>query len=490
MLTFEVFPNFIKMKISCSILLSIFIVGIFHAQYPGSIDNTFSTGGGANGLVRAIALQSNNKILIGGGFSTYHGITRNELARVNTNGSVDYTFNSGSGLAGGNDLAMSIALQTDGKIIVGGSFTSYMGTSIYNVLRLYPNGDIDSTFNIGGGTDKQVNSVAIQLDGKIIIGGYFNSYNGTLSKGLARLNNDGTIDSTFQVGAGTTRTGLYVGTHKIIIQPDNKIIIIGIFDAYDSIPRDYIARINPNGTLDLTFTTGNSLQGGNITAVGLQTDGKIVIGGPFTSIYGVENRGVARVNSNGSHDASFTSSYGIGFIDYPVVLELVIQENGKIIIVGDFPVYNGAVQTDIARLNENGSIDNTFDEGTGTDGQINTCILQQDGKVLIGGLFDSYNTTNTPFIARINGGEDYTGLNEFNTSTIKFYPNPSTNILAVSNITKETTITFYDSQARKVLVAFVTQDTLIDIRSLSDGVYSVFTENSSGILCDKILILK
>src|SRR3990172_1754243 len=200
---------------------------------------------GANLVIRAAVLQVNGKILIGGNFTQYNGTGRNYIARINTDGSLDATFDPGTGA---NGTIMAIAIQTDGKIIIGGWFTQYNGTGRNYIARINTDGSLDATFDPGTGANAWVHSLAIQADGKILIGGNFTQYNGTGRNYIARINTDGSLDATFDPG-----TGANAWVHSLAIQADGKILIGGNFTQYNGTGRNRIARINTDGSLDATF---------------------------------------------------------------------------------------------------------------------------------------------------------------------------------------------------------------------------------------------
>jgi uncharacterized delta-60 repeat protein len=201
----------------------------------GTLDISFNTGTGVFGTVNTSALQPDGKIIIAGGFTDYNGTYINGIARLNTNGTLDVSFNPGTG-ANGDVLAC--VLQLDGKIIVGGNFANYNGTARNNIARLNADGTLDTSFNPGTGANDDVETISLQSDGKIIIGGHFFSYNGTARKKIARLNTDGTLDAGFNPGTGADWI-IYSST----IQPDGKIIIGGVFTSYNGIGRNRIARL-------------------------------------------------------------------------------------------------------------------------------------------------------------------------------------------------------------------------------------------------------
>ena len=149
---------------------------------------------------------------------------------------------------GANATITKLLLQPDGKIIVVGNFTSYNGTSINRIVRLNTDGSIDATFNVGAGANSQIYSAALQSDGKVLIGGTFGSYKGTARAKLARINTNGTIDAGFTVGTGPDSW-----TYAMAVQPDGKIIIVGNFSVYNGTTVNRIARLTSTGSLDASF---------------------------------------------------------------------------------------------------------------------------------------------------------------------------------------------------------------------------------------------
>jgi uncharacterized delta-60 repeat protein len=357
----------------------------------GTLDGTFNQGTGANFGVSTTSIQSDGKIVIGGFFTSYNGITRNRIARLNTNGTLDGTFNQGTGA---NGRVVTSSIQSDGKIVIGGAFTSFNGTARDRIARLNADGTIDGTFylNPGTGANTTVRTISIQTDGKVIIGGGFATYNGTVRNRIARLNADGTVDGTFNLG-----TGANSDVNTTSIQSDGKIIIGGQFTSYNGTERNYIARLNAEGTLDGTFNPGTGANGSVVTT-SIQSDGKIVIGGFFTSYNGITRNRIARLNADGTLDATFNSGTGTT----GGVSTISLQSDGKIIIGGAFTSFNGEARDRIARLNTDGTLDATFNPGSGADSRVETISIQSDGKIIIGGQFTSYNGVQRNLIARLN----------------------------------------------------------------------------------------
>ncbi len=389
-----------------SILIASLLISNSIAQTPGSLDNTFNNGGsGFNNGVYPSSIQSDGKIIVGGGFTTYNGNNcPDRLVRLNSDGSIDDSFNNGG--TGFDGAVISTTIQSNGKIIVGGIFTTYNGNNCPdNLLRLNSDGSIDVTFNNGGsGFNERIISTCIQSDGKIIVGGNFTTYNGAeCPDRLVRLNSDGSIDNTFNNGGSGFNDFVYTTS----IQSDGKIIVGGDFTTYNGgeCP-DRLVRLNSNGSLDNTFNNGGTGFNNDIYSTCILSDGKIIVGGDFTTYNNIDcpDR-LVRINSNGSIDNSFNSG-GSGLND--IVLSIKIQNNGKIIVGGGFIAYNGNnnCPDGLVRLNSDGSIDNDFNiNGAGFDDAVFSTTIQSDGKIIVGGeVFTTYNGLDCPdSFVRING---------------------------------------------------------------------------------------
>ncbi len=310
----------------------------------GSLDTSFDPGSGANNVIYEIALQSDGKILIGGLFTSYDGTARNYIARLNADGSLDATFDPGTGA---NHYITALALQSDGKILIGGAFTIYDGITRIHIARLNTDGSLDATFDPGTGANGGVTSIALQSDGKILIGGAFTIYDGTNRNRIARLDDDGSLDATFDPGAGANS---YITA--LALQSDGKILIGGMFTDYDGTAINHIARIEDDGDIDATFGVGTGANSA-IYSIALQSDGKILIGGLFTSYDGTARNYIARLDDDGSLDATFDP--GSGANNY--VFAITIQTDGKILIGGQFTTFDGDTANRLARLNTDGELD-------------------------------------------------------------------------------------------------------------------------------------
>jgi len=238
--------------------------------------------------------------------------------------------------------------------------------------------------------------LALQGDDKILVGGSFSLFNSINRPGIVRLNTNGAVDLTFNVGSGANNT-----VYAIAVQPDGKVLIGGDFTQVNGTPYNRVARLNRNGSLDLTFTNLGTGFNAAVRAILVQSDGRLVVGGSFTSVNGVTRNYLARMNSDGSLDTNFMA--GVSGADN-TVYALALQPDGKIIAGGDFGQFNGVTRLRLTRLNPDGTTDPTINFGSGADGLINALVLQPDRKIVIGGGFTSYDDHPRLHIARIHGG--------------------------------------------------------------------------------------
>ncbi|MCD6017799.1 MAG: Delta-60 repeat-containing protein [Bacteroidetes bacterium] len=371
-----------------------FLFAIFNSYAQvGLNDPGFDPGSGASSGIISVAVQSDSKILAAGTFSTFNGVLKNRLARLNSDGSIDPAFSS---TVAANNSIYQVGELSSGKLLACGQFTTYGGVAANRVARINADGSRDAGFNSSVGANNFVYSFAEQPDGKIIIGGGFNLYGGSARGRVARVNANGSVDPTF-----TTNTGANNNINAVALQPDGKILIGGIFTTYNGISNVRIARLNSNGSLDAGFITGTGIAGTGATVYSIivQPDGKILVGGIFTSYKGVAKNNLIRLNSDGTLDATFNTGSGPmgGYVK-----NMILQPDGKIIAVGSFSSYNGISKSRIVRINSDGTLDATFG-GTGGNGTISAVALQPNGDFIIGGNFSTYSGDSRLTIARAFG---------------------------------------------------------------------------------------
>ena len=362
---------------------------IIRLNSDGTKDSSFITGVGFNNNVKTIKIQNDGKIYLGGDFTSYNGIAENRIVKLNSNGTKDNSFISGNGF---NSSVNCFSIQNDGKIIVAGNFISYNGISKNRLVRLNTNGDIDNSFTIGNGFNSSIYSIAIQSDGKIILGGEFVLFNGITQNSIVRLNLDGSLDNTFLIG-----TGFSGAIYSIKIQTDNKIVIGGSFISYKGITENRIIRLNNDASKDINFISGSGFDS-TVFNIELDYNNKIIVGGAFTTYGNIIQQYFIRLNSDGNKDNNY--NYGFGFVE--VVNSIIQQLDGKIIAGGFFTSYKGIKENRIIRFNIDGSKDNTFITGTGFSSNVNDIKIQNDGKIILVGNFSSYNGINVGRIVRLN----------------------------------------------------------------------------------------
>src|SRR6476646_484820 len=363
---------------------------------PGRIDASFVPAPGTNDAVNVVIPQPDGKVIVAGRFTQANNVGRNRIARFNFNGSLDTTFDPGTGA----DAEITAAvLQPDGRIVVAGLFTSFNGFMHKGVCRLNANGSVDQTFGLGAGIDNAALALALQSDGRILVGGQFFGVDQTPRHNLARLNTNGSVDLTFDPVNGPSGD-----VNAIVIQPDGAIIIGGTFIGYNGFARGGIARVLATGMLDSSFDSGVGT-GGNVFALALQHNGQIVLGGRFVQYAGINRTFIARVFSNGTLDLGFNP------VPDDWVQSLAVEPDDRILAGGFFTAINGVGRSRIARLNTTGSVDTTFDPGLGCLGsltndatQARSIALQLFGRVLAGGVFTSYDNSLRNNIVRLFDG--------------------------------------------------------------------------------------
>jgi uncharacterized delta-60 repeat protein len=379
----------------------------------GTRDLSFNVGTGVGSVINKIIIQPDGKIIATGNFTLYSGSASSGIVRINTNGTRDTTFNVGGGLVSTNGI--DVLLQSDGKIIIAGGFTQYSGSTANRITRLNTDGTIDSTFNTGTAFGSNVNSISIQPDGKIIASGNFTTYSGSAINYITRLNTDGTRDLSFNVGTGGS-----LAIFKNTIDPvTGKIIIMGNFTTYSgsSTNTTRLMRLNTDGTQDTTFITGTGLSGGTLTPthLSIEADGKLYLTNNFTTYSGSVVNNFARINSNGTLDNTFVYASTSSAAGFNSSVRTVLISGSNIYFAGDFSAYRPT--RNLIRLNTNGTIDTTFaiGESTPINNLITALSLQSDGKIIIAGGFTQYSGSTANRITRLN--TDGTIDSTFNTGT-------------------------------------------------------------------------
>ncbi|KUJ61456.1 calcium-binding protein [Flavobacteriaceae bacterium CRH] len=492
----------------------------------GNIDVTFNTGTGFNGKVYSSHIQLDGKIIVGGSFTAYNGSNAGRLIRLNTDGSIDTSFNTSIGATTG--IIYAIKEQADGKIIIAGSFTKYNGVTVSRVARILSNGTLDSSFNTGIGSPSNITNIEILNDGKILLSGNFTSFNGVASNKIVRLYSDGRVDTSFNIG-----TGFDEDVSAMTVQPDGKIIVGGKFTTYNDSTANRIIRINQDGSIDNSFLPGSGINSGAVQTIKISSSGNIMVGGSFTGNYngadinrvfllnqdgtlmtdidfgsgpgsasvlalendlegswyiggsfsvfdGLNQGRLAKINAEGEYDTAYLSA-GIGFDNS--VYKVLSLENKKTMVFGNFKKFNGESVSRIARLSENGLLDTSFNSGqTGANNYIKTAVVQADGKIIFGGNFTNYNETVANRIIRIlpDGGVDNTfNIGQgFNIQVYAMAIQPDQKIIVAGNFTRYNN----DSSVIRIirLLPDGTRDTSFNPGRSADGIIETVLVQPDG----------
>ncbi|MBV6500212.1 MAG: hypothetical protein CJBNEKGG_02682 [Prosthecobacter sp.] len=257
----------------------------------------------ANGDVRVLLKQSDGKIMVGGSFTAISGVGRTRLARLNSNGVLDTSFVSPD--IRNNEVRAILPEEVGGVVssyVIGGSFTSVRGDGNRNRLaRIAANGSSVLAFN------PDANNVVYDIiglsSGKFLVGGAFTALSGgnIARTRLARLNNDGTVDETFAQEVNNEVRDMY-------LQTDGSVLLAGVFTQVGDYQRNFSARLQPDGEVDASFNPDPDYEVRDMTTL---ADGKIVIGGLFTQVGGQGHQMVGRLQASGTADSGFNARRAI-----------------------------------------------------------------------------------------------------------------------------------------------------------------------------------
>jgi uncharacterized delta-60 repeat protein len=479
----------------------------------GSLDASFDLDGIATTTilssvnnVNAMAVQSDGKIVLvgytNGGSYDYFA-----LVRLNTNGSLDNTFDGDgkviSPVGSWGDRATAVAIQSDGKIVVAGA-SSTGSSGVIALARYNTDGSFDASFGVVntviGGQNDIAYAMALQSDGKIVVAG--SSYNTSTSINemvVTRYKTNGVIDSTFDAdGIVITPIGTQGSSASaVVIQSDGKIAVTGSANSsgYNDVA---IVRYNSNGSLDNTFDSdgiaitsfGSSASGSSLA---LQSDGKFVVAG-----YNNNTIILLRYSTTGSLDNTFDTD-GIVTTPNGNARAVAIQSDGKIVIAG--ATTSGTVSGfSSVRYTTNGSIDNTYD----TDGFVLTSIganndvvsamcLQSDGKILVAGN-SNLNLESNMAVVRYNNGTA-TGIKETNKElhTVSVYPNPfhSSTTIQFNTTVTDVDVTLYNIYGQTVKTIHHISGSFMTLPAddLPSGLYYMrTTQGQKEISTEKLVI--
>lgn len=357
----------------------------------GSVDDSFSVP--LDGEVDAITVAPDGKILVGGRFNHMVGQGSHHVLRLNPDGTIDTTFN-----APFNSAVLAVGITPSSHVLLGGP--SWPNERSFT--RLTPSGNLDRDFTFGYRTDPvgdvlavtamNINSFQGGWQEWSFIGGDFTKANGVSRQYMALFGQDGILDPGFGAKLGPDAPVLAVGTWG------GMFIIGGKFNNVDGSVYGKVARLDASGFPDSRFGHRNVIDD-DVQTLAVQSDGSVIIGGKFRNVNGTPRGGIAKLNSSGVLDGSFSAGGGA---DRPVN-SLAVGPDHKVIIGGNFVKVDDILRVTIARLNPNGSLDATFDAGSGADGEVYAVAVQADGNVLVGGAFTTVDGKPKAYLARLFG---------------------------------------------------------------------------------------
>lgn len=409
--------------------------GLVRLNADGTLDASFQTGSGANKVLNSFTRLANGGVLTAGNFTNYNGALDRSVVQLTSTGTLDATFSPVLQVPGS---VSSLVRQADGKLVIGGDFSELNGQPIRRLARLNADGTLDAGFATGNNLDSPVGDLALQPDGrllfigndvvrrllptgaldntftapnlagsnlyrlllqpdgKVLIGGNFGYVNGTaLQPPLLRLQANGTYDASFApIGTGA---GRFLNLFSMALQPDGKLLVAGNFAATSTSTIRTVARLESTGALDASFTrlpfsTASSFTGINTLAV--QPDGKVLAGGQFTAVGGTACVALTRLNTDGTLDPGFTAPFTASS-----VTTLLLQANGSLLVGGS--VRGPNVPNNLARLLPSGQLDTSFGATAVPNGPVSSLLLQPDGKLVISGSFTTIGGQASAGVARL-----------------------------------------------------------------------------------------
>jgi uncharacterized delta-60 repeat protein len=443
----------------------------------GSHDSSFHSGTGCNGVVNSVLPMPDGGYVLSGYFTSYSGSFVNNVVRVGPTGVKDDQFVSGTWT---NGLVSSSAWTAQGKLLVGGLFNNQSAAHRTGVVQMLSNGSLDPVFSATVDTqDEPVSDIKVLADGKILIVGEFDTVNGIPMSHIARLNGDGTLDGSFSTGIGVNGD-----IHACAIQTDGKIILCGAFYTNNGITAGRVVRIYPDGSADNTF---NTLFGANseINSVAIQPDGKVILAGDFTMYGGIIYNRIVRLNTDATIDQTFDPGTGAN----NNINKVIVQPDGKIVLVGGFTMFNGVAKNMICRLLPDGSIDENFNEGSGSDFPINTISLDQNGALMIGGYFTSYDGIGRNRVARINNDLNLSIEDEHQAyDAAVLFPNPAIDKFLISHLNGSVDVALIDINGRTLFAVNPYLGQTIDVSHVAPGAYWVRVVSDYAVSNFKLIV--
>jgi uncharacterized delta-60 repeat protein/uncharacterized repeat protein (TIGR01451 family) len=389
-----------------------------HLNEAGSVDTTTQNGIGFDNIVNSLSLQPDASVLAGGVFGHFNTYPFPEVARLLPSGAFDTGFLFD--LTGANGTVWQVlslppqAGQTDGNIMIVGDFTVVDSVNSPRIARLNLDGGLDTSFNPGSGADGTVFAIATMVlpvvttnptntayTTNYVIGGAFANYNGNSSSGVARVTSAGLPDPNFNLGVGVS--GSDPAVHAVAITANNQILVGGDFTSFNNQAHHHLVQLNVDGSLDTNFAAFDGISSdinGSVRVLVVQPDGRILIGGLFTTVNGSNFNYIARLNSDGSTDTNFNIGVGCNNL----VQAIALDDQLRILVGGTFTQASGVTRNGLTRLNPNGSVDPSINFGFGANGFVDAIVVQTNAEIDVGGGFSTFGGLPENNFARLYGG--------------------------------------------------------------------------------------
>ena len=364
---------------------------------PGSLDPAFNPGQGVNGPIYDLQEGPDGKLYIAGKFTTYDGQPRKALARLQRDGHLDETLDIGVGPQGRFDYLHAVIPLEEGRCLVSGTFDDFANARRLRFAYLNPDGSLNDR-KIDSRVGFPMFTHARTRDGRIVVGGT-GSMRRMPNYGVSRISPEGFVDPSFQPGQGVPNIS-GESVYALAVQEDQKTLVGGGFKNFSGSPLKYLVRLNYDGTPDPTFNR-SAIPNGTVTALAVRPDGGILIAGEFDKLGTLQVGKFGLLLPDGTVNQLFSSQSTFD----GRIMSMVLLENGKILVGGDFLTCNGLKRTRLARLNADGSLDESFDPGEGANEIIRTMHQFSPDRVIIAGDFTTYDGAALHRIAMIRCGE-------------------------------------------------------------------------------------
>lgn len=461
-LTFEI-------KNMKQIYLLLILIGWQLSAQQGTLDPDFNPASGPDGHVYAFASYPDGRFLVAGQFSTFDGEPRANIMRFLADGNPDETFDSGTGI-GQFNIITRILLEENGQILIGGMFSQYNGSSPgQGLMRINGDGTLDESFQVNLMGIPEVTAIKKSGDGYLVSGNFTHIDGAQQRYNLIRLHQDGTVDASFMPApAPGLPSGPNAAVTDLEILPDGRIIMTGNFEWFNGVPCPKIARLFADGTLDTSFSSPANT--GNISSIAAEPSGTFIVSGSFLMYDGNPTPPIARIDADGEYQPSFVPPSDFSIIPN----SLVVQPDGAI-LAGGFAFAGSEGGPFFEKLNPDGSRNAVFsaNSGSGFDNAITAISLHTDGSILVGGWFAAYDGTSRTYLARLLNEVDLSAP-EFGRS-LAVFPNPARNLIHLEGVSPDEIVSVFSLTGQLVLRTRPSGQAL-DVSSLESGMYLGKTE--------------